>query len=120
MLDVSRRISGYIPKGRERVLTDDEIQWLWELEHDNARVLQVLILTGLRISEAQKGLLEKDRWLVPGEVSKNGWPHWTYLTKTAQTQLPVPPGSRVSFTNLLIYTKKCRSQRSAPVDMLPI
>ena len=103
MLDVSRRISGYIPKARDRVLTDDEIRWLWDLEHDNARVLKFLLLTGLRISEAQKGLLEKNRWVVPAEISKNGRASWVYLTKSAQAQLPLP---RCTSTNVQAWLKR--------------
>ena len=103
MLDVSRRISGYQPKARDRVLTGDEIKWLWSLDHGNARVLKFLVLTGLRISEAQNGFLKDDRWMVPAEISKNGRPYWVYLTKTAREQLPLP---HCSPTNIQAWLKR--------------
>lgn len=103
MLDVSRRVSGYQPTARDRVLTDDEIRWLWNLDHDNAKVLRFLVLTGLRISEAQNGFIDVDRWIVPAELSKNGRPYWVFLTKTARAQLPLP---RCTTTNIQSWLKR--------------
>ena len=90
MSDVSRRVTGYKPISRDRVLSDDEIKLVWNEPKDNAKMLRFLLLTGLRISEAQKGYQDGDRWIVPAELSKNGKAHWIHLTKTAKAQLPLP------------------------------
>ncbi len=99
MLEVSSRITGYIPNPRERVLSDDEIKdmWTWknnqqgwQCTEDNVRMLKFLLLTGLRISEARKGHQKGDKWIVPKELSKNGKAHWVHLTETAKQQLPLP------------------------------
>jgi hypothetical protein len=70
LLDVSRRVTGYEPVHRKRVLSDDEIRLLWTESSANARVLRFLMLTGLRISEAQKGHQDGDRWISPGTYLK--------------------------------------------------
>lgn len=86
---LTRRVSGYRPEPRERVLTDDEIRRVWAIEDPNGRLLRFLLLTGLRIAEAQKGILDGDRWRVPASLSKNGKPHWAFLTPAALAQLPL-------------------------------
>jgi integrase len=99
MLEVSSRITGYIPNPRKRVLSDDEIKdmWTWknndhgwQRTEDNVRMLRFLLLTSLRINEARKGYQDGDKWIVPKEISKNGKAHWVYLTETAKQQLPLP------------------------------
>jgi integrase len=90
LLGVSSRITGYKPKPRSRTLTPDEINELWIWGHPNAALLRFLLLTGLRISEAQKGHREDDRWIVPAHYSKNGKAHWVYLTEGAKAQLHTP------------------------------
>ena len=90
MNDVSRRVTGYKPVSRDRVLSDEEIKLLWSLEHDNARLLRFLVLTGLRITEAQKGYQDGDRWVVSANISKNSRSHWVYLTDEAVNQIPLP------------------------------
>lgn len=87
---LTARITGYKYNPRERVLTDDEIRLLWSEKKPNAKILRFLALTGLRISEAQKGHQDGDKWRVPAEYSKNGKPHWVHLTDTAKAQLPFP------------------------------
>ncbi|MCU7866653.1 MAG: integrase family protein [Candidatus Thiodiazotropha sp. (ex Lucinoma borealis)] len=87
---VTRRISKYDPSPRERVLSDDEIRLLWTWDHQNAALLRFLLLTSLRISEAQLGYRDGDRWIVPSEYSKNGKAHWAYVTDIAIEQLPFP------------------------------
>jgi integrase len=87
---ISRRVSGYTARSRERVLTDDEIGIVWRENHHHAALCRFLLLTGLRISEAQKGYRDSDRWHVPAAVSKNGREHWVYLTPTARAQLTEP------------------------------
>lgn len=90
MNDVSRRVAGYRPVPRDRVLSDPEIKALWTESSDNARLCRFLLLTALRIGEAQKGYQDGNRWIVPAEYSKNGRAHWVHLTETAKAQLPLP------------------------------
>lgn len=85
---VTSDVTGYVAKPRERVLNDDEIRFIFNLEHPNARVIRFLLLTGLRISEAQEGSLDDNIWRVTD--SKNGKPHWVYLSELAKEQLPLP------------------------------
>lgn len=87
---VTARVTGYKYTPRDRVLSPDEIRELWGWEHDNARLLRFLLLTGLRIAEARKGYQDGDKWIVPAAASKNKKDHWVYLTETAKDQLPLP------------------------------
>ncbi|MEA3276003.1 MAG: tyrosine-type recombinase/integrase [Pseudomonadota bacterium] len=87
---LTRRVAGYRPRPRERVLSDAELRALWQEKNHNARVLRFLVVTGLRISEAQKGHREGGRWIVPASISKNGRKHWAHLTDAAKEQLPLP------------------------------
>lgn len=87
---LTRRVAGYKPEARERVLSDEEIRLIWSEASPNARLLRFLLLTGLRIAEAQKGHRQGDRWIVPEEISKNGKEHWVHLTPSAVEQLPLP------------------------------
>lgn len=103
MNDVSRRVAGYIPVSRSRVLNDDEIRLIWSLDKQNARVLRFLLLTGLRIGEAQKGIREGHRWIVEASLSKNERPHWAHLTDTAMQQLPLP---KCTATNIQAWLRR--------------
>ena len=112
MLDVTSRITGYIPKSRDRVLSDDEIKdmWTWknnpqgwQRTEDNTRILRFLLLTGLRINEARNGYQVGNKWIVPKEISKNGNAHWVYLTETAKQQLPLPS---CTTTNIQAWLKR--------------
>lgn len=103
MNDVTRRVAGYTPAPRDRVLTDNEIRLLWNEPHDNARLLRFLLLTGLRIGEAQKGQQDGDKWRVPATVSKNGRAHWVYLTDAAEAQLPFPASTA---TNIQAWLRR--------------
>lgn len=112
MLEVSSRITGYVPSSRERVLSDHEIKDMWSWKNnqqgwqrteDNVRMLRFLLLTGLRISEARKGYQAGDKWIVPKELSKNGKSHWVYLTDTAKEQLPLPT---CSSTNIQAWLRR--------------
>jgi integrase len=87
LMGVTKRITGYEMVHRERVLTDDEIRTVWAMEGYHGPLLRFLLLTGLRISEAQKGHREDDKWIVPAKYSKNKRPHWVHLTDTAIEQL---------------------------------
>jgi integrase len=103
LLDVSRRVTGYEPVHRKRVLSDDEIRLLWTESSANARVLRFLMLTGLRISEAQKGHQDGDRWIVPATISKNNRSHWVHIPDQAKAQLPLPACSP---TNVQAWLKR--------------
>jgi integrase len=87
---MTQRVAGYVPVDRDRVLSDDEIRALWAEPHGNAHLLRFLLLTGLRIGEAQKGFADGERWQVPAEASKNGRAHWVHLTPTALAELEAP------------------------------
>ena len=56
-------------------------------------MLRFLLLTGVRISEAQQASPEAAQngiWDIPGSLTKNGKPHRVYLTESAQAELPLP------------------------------
>ena len=76
------RVIGGEETSRDRTLTDDEIRWLFD-HADN--ILKFLLLTGLRISEAQHGQHEGEYFRI--ERTKNGDPHWVYLPPLAATQI---------------------------------
>lgn len=101
MAGITSKASGYAPVSRNRVLSDTEILLLFKSEHKNARVLRFLLLTGLRISEGQQGYVDGDVFSV--DDSKNGRPHWAYLTELAREQLPLP---ECSATNIQAWLKR--------------
>lgn len=110
--DVSRRVSGYEARHRTRVLDDTEIRKLWSEASPSARVLRFLLLTGLRIGEAQQGHQDGDRWIVPASISKNKKPHWVYLPDQAKAQLPLPACSP---TNVQAWLRRwCERQEIVP------
>jgi len=87
---LTRRIAGGDESTRERVLSDAEIRALWAWEHPSARVCRFLLLTGLRIQEAQRALLDHidgHRLTIPPEHAKNGRAHWVYLTALARAEI---------------------------------
>jgi integrase len=90
--DVKARAFGVVEEARERTLTDDEIRAFWHAD-DLAHVplLRFLLLTGLRIGEAQAAQvawIDADHWLrLPADVMKVGKPHECYLSKLARTQI---------------------------------
>lgn len=109
---LTRRVSGYKPQDRERVLADGELRQVWAIAHDNGRLLRFLLLTGLRISEARLGERHNDRWCVTAALSKNGKAHWVHLTPTALAQLPLP---RVSATAVQAWVKRwCEREQMIP------
>lgn len=78
-------VAGGDEKSRDRVLTDGEIRALWNGPHDHAPLLKFLLLTGLRISEAQSATLEN----INGDIlhipeNKSSRPHWIYLPPQAR------------------------------------
>lgn len=69
---------------RDRTLTDEEIRVLWADTHDHGPLLRFLLLTGLRVSEAQSARLEH----IEGDQlhilqNKSGRPHWVHLPPLA-------------------------------------
>ncbi len=90
LFGVSSRITGYKPSPRSRLLSPDEIRELWTWDHPNAALLRFLLLTGIRISEAQKGHRDGDRWIIPAFYSKSKRAHWVYLTDSALVELATP------------------------------
>lgn len=81
-------VAGGEEKSRDRVLTDDEIRALWADNHDHAPLLKFLLLTGLRISEAQAATaanLDGDTLHIPD--NKSSRPHWVHVPPLAKTLL---------------------------------
>jgi integrase len=109
---LTARVAGYRHVPRARVLSDDEIRRVWSVTSPNGRVLRIQLLTGLRVGEAQKGHLDGDLWRVPAEISKNGKPHWVYLTASARAQLPLP---RCTATNIQAWVRRwCEREGITP------
>jgi len=90
---VTKRVTGYRHKPRERVLSDDELVLIWGWKGHQADLLRFLALTALRIGEAQQGHRDGDRWNVPAQISKNTDAHWVHLTPSAIKQLDQAGGS---------------------------
>ena len=88
------RVVGGEEQSRSRVLTDEELRSLWALEGSNASLLRFLLLTGLRISEAQQGRLEGDRFVI--DQTKNGRAHWVHVPPLARQQIEAWPASPTS------------------------
>lgn len=110
--NLSARVAGYSYAPRARVLTDAEIRRVWSVESPTGRLLRFLLLTGLRIGEAQQGTRDGDLWRVPAEVSKNGNPHWVHLTPTALAQLPLPT---TTATNAQAWVRRwCEREKITP------
>ena len=69
---------------RERTLTNDEIIATWKDLHPHSPILKFLLLTGLRISEAQTAEhkhLDGNRLNIPD--NKSSRPHWVHLPQLA-------------------------------------
>ena len=83
----SRAVGGE-EKSRKRTLTDDEIKALWNDEHEHAPLIRFLLLTGLRISEAQAAQhdhLNGDTLVI--KENKSDRPHWVHVTPLARQQI---------------------------------
>jgi integrase len=90
--DIRARAVGVIEQPRERILSDDEIRALWHAEDLPHRgLLRFLLLTGLRIGEAQAARVEwidADGWLnLPAAVMKSGKPHRAFVSALAAEQI---------------------------------
>lgn len=97
---LTRRIAGGDEATRARVLTDDEIRALWAWDHPAGRLCRFLLLTALRIREAQLAAetdIEGDRLQIPAVNAKNRRAHWVHLTPLARAQIE-PEASPRLFT----------------------
>lgn len=116
MTGVTKRVTGYKPVERKRIITPDEIRMMWgwknapsgwQKTEDNVKVLKFLLLTGLRISEAQKGYVDGEKFRIDdtkGKHSKNeARPHWVHLTEEAKKQFPLP---QCTPTNIQAWLKR--------------
>jgi integrase len=89
--DVKAKAFGVQEQPRERILTDEEIRAFWsapDLPH--RALLRFLLLTGLRIGEAQAAQQEwlgAHGWLdLPAAVMKNSKPHRAFVSLPARQQ----------------------------------
>jgi len=116
MLGVTKRVTGYIPIDRKRVITPDEIKLIWSWRNAeqgwqktevNVRVIKFLLLTGLRISEAQSGYVDGDKFRIDDSKGKHPKhekrPHWVFLTEEAKALLPLP---KCTQTNIQHWLKR--------------
>lgn len=87
-LVIGKNTTGYQYEPCTRILSGEEIHELWSWQGHNAALLRFLLLTGLRISEGQKGSLEGDFWRLM--KTKNKKSHWVFVTATAGAQLVEP------------------------------
>lgn len=131
---VTKRVTGYHPIERKRTLSHDEIRAIWNWKNpdhgwqkteDNARFLKFLLLTGLRIREAQTGYVDDDKFRIDDTKGKHPKhekrPHWIYLTESAKACLPLP---RCTHTNIQAWLKRklestgyVDSERYTPHDL---
>lgn len=88
------------PKPRDRVLTDEELQALWQVADEEAAPwgpgLKLLMLTGARKSEVfdadrAEFDLKGEVWQIPADRAKNGVPHIIPLSPTALAVLKALP-----------------------------
>lgn len=116
MSEVTKRITGYKPIDRTRILSAAEIKMVWSWKNnssgwqkteENVRIIKFLLLTGLRISEAQNGYQDGDFFRVDDTKGKHSRdekrPHWVYLTGIAKNLLPLP---KCTATNIQAWLKR--------------
>jgi integrase len=79
---------------RERVLSDDEVRWLWQACGDLGEpfgpLVRLILLTGQRKNECAKmtwAEVQGDVWHLPGERAKNGRSHTVPLSRLALEQI---------------------------------
>lgn len=89
----STRAVGGEERSRERTLDDDEIRALWADTHAHGPLLRFLLLTGLRISEAQQARHERiDNNVLAIPENKSSRPHWVFLSDLAREQFATTTG----------------------------
>jgi integrase len=79
-------------ESRDRVLTTDELKAIWAACGDDtySKIIKVLMLTGLRRSEATHARLEGDLVVVPAAYSKNKREHVIPVPALASNCLATP------------------------------
>jgi len=89
--DVQRSAFGVKEESRKRTLSADEIRAFWNADDlPHRALLRFLLLTGLRIGEAQRVHASRlrDGWLdVPAELMKNDKPHSAYISELSRAQI---------------------------------
>lgn len=92
---------------RERVLSDDEIRWLWQAAdaagYPFGPLAKLLLLTGQRrgeVANMTRDEIEDDNWHLPAERVKNGRAHDVPLSGVALEVIETMPriGDRFLFT----------------------
>jgi integrase len=101
---------------RDRVLSDDEVLWLWracgEIGFPFGPIVQLLLLTGTRREEV-RSLPERELdlrarlWTIAAARTKNGLDHAVPLSDAALTVLDAVP--RVRSTTGLLFTTNART-----------
>ncbi len=118
------RIKKVAEKGRDRVLTDDEIKSLWEaLDLENTKIdiyrisklaLKMILLTGQRPGEVcgmTWAEIDNDFWLIPGERMKNAEPN----------RVPLCPMALEVIETARVYSSDCEYVfRSSYKPQLPM
>jgi integrase len=99
---VSATFQPAVEQSRDRVLSDDELSWVWACTDDDSdyrRIVQILALTGQRRDEVA-GMRESElvrhgdgtiTWTIPGSRSKNGLPNDLLLPPMIATLIPAAP-----------------------------
>jgi integrase len=90
-IGLTKRITGYTYKPKQRILSEKEIQWLFKQDNNNAQIARFLLLTGLRIGEHRDGGVIGSKWVLNGTKTKTGKDHWVHLSELAQDQLGFKP-----------------------------
>jgi integrase len=90
--DIQARAFGVQEEARERILSDDEVRAMWRATDQPHRpLLRFLLLTGMRIGEAQASQaewLDAEGWLhLPASVMKNKKPHRVFVSPLARAQI---------------------------------
>ncbi len=87
LIGTTSRIAGGREKSRDRTLNDEEIIALWKDPHEHTTLLRFILLTGLRISEAQGATVENlSANVLSIPENKSDRPHWVYVTELAKEQ----------------------------------
>lgn len=96
---------------RDRVLTDEEIQWFWQATdaqgYPFGPLFQLLLVTGQRLSEVAKMPwteldMDKHLWSLPTSRTKNGRPHDVHLSDLARATIGYLP--KIACTRELVFT----------------
>ena len=116
MSEVTKRVTGYHPVERKRIITPDEIRMIWSWRNPetgwkkteaNVKIIKFLLFTGLRIGESQSGYVDGDKFRIDDTKGKHARhekrPHWVFLTESAKNCLPLPESST---TNIQAWLKR--------------